>query len=111
MFFLKRDTGSKDSSGKSEWNGKGNPAPSKKRVRRTLVYGDLRLGFEKSFAEGNDKVKQNAMQRDGKASLVSGFDSSTENQTFFKPPRDKNYIAPFLVKNEFLCVGSKKFGF
>jgi large subunit ribosomal protein L34 len=32
------------------------------------------------------------------SSLVSGFDSSTENEADFKRMRDKNYLAPFLVK-------------
>jgi hypothetical protein len=32
------------------------------------------------------------------SSLVSGFDSSTENQADFKRSKVKNRVAPFLVK-------------
>jgi hypothetical protein len=56
--------------------------------------------FDHSLAKRNDKVKRGAIEQDRKSSLVSGFDSSTENQTFFKPSGDKFLFAPFLVKIE-----------
>jgi hypothetical protein len=34
----------------------------------------------------------------GNSSLVSGFDSSTENQVHFKRLPDNFFVAPFLVK-------------
>jgi hypothetical protein len=43
---------------------------------------------------------RNAIEKDRKSSLVSGFDSSTENQSLFKGERDKISFAPFLVKNK-----------
>jgi hypothetical protein len=60
-------------------------------------------------AKRNDKMERGAIEQDGKYYLVSGFDSSTENQTFFKPSRDKFLFAPFLVKNEIRCPGAHFF--
>ena len=46
-------------------------------------------------------VRQSAKQLDvQKNVLLNGFDSSTENQPFFKLPDYKFLIAPFPVKRE-----------
>jgi hypothetical protein len=65
--------------------------------RHMLFAGDPRVGFKNTIAKRNphgprrDTVEANS-------SLVSGFDSSTENRTHFKVSGDKNFLAPFLVK-------------
>ena len=46
------------------------------------------------------KVQQSAEQlKVRKNVLVNGFDSSTENQPFFKLSDHKCFVAPFLVKS------------
>jgi hypothetical protein len=64
----------------------------------TLFAGDLRAGISQLLCEEKrqrelkyDPVKRNS-------SLVSGFDSSTENQVDFKRLRQIFFVAPFLVK-------------
>jgi len=56
-------------------------------------------------------VKRNSVLLDEKSSLVSGFDSSTENRTFFKLSGDKILFAPFLVKNDCCWVEAAFFDF
>jgi hypothetical protein len=67
-------------------------------LRSTLFAGDLRAGIHHPFAKGNDNVNQSTIQMNRNSSLVSGFDSSTENQVDFKRLRDIFFVAPFLVK-------------
>jgi hypothetical protein len=55
------------------------------------------------------KVLQSAEQLDvQKNVLLNGFDSSTENQPFFKAINQKKEVAPLAVKNLFSSTQLKK---
>jgi hypothetical protein len=49
-----------------------------------LIAGDLRVKFDGFFAKKNENVNQETISMNPNSSLVSGFDSSTENRGDFK---------------------------
>jgi hypothetical protein len=67
------------------------------RVARIL---SARHPFLSGCGEEYFKIRQSADQLDVQKNVLRiGFDSSTENQTIFKPCSQKNEVAPFTVKN------------
>jgi hypothetical protein len=74
------------------------PTAGKGELRGTLFAGDLRAGIDNPLCEAKRQREPKYDPDEWNSSLVSGFDSSTENQVDFKPFRDIFFVAPFLVK-------------
>jgi hypothetical protein len=65
----------------------------------------------KKAGRGEESInkRQSADQLDvQKNILLNGFDSSTENRTFFNGLMQKKQVAPFLVKIEKRCPSERK---
>ena len=63
-----------------------------------MFAGDLRPGISQFHCEEKRQRELKFDPVNRNSSLVSGFDSSTENQVDFKRLKDKKFVAPFLVK-------------
>lgn len=80
-------------------------SPQVRRGRKKRPCDARILSAEHPFPSGCGeeyfKVRQSAGQLEVQKNVLRiGFDSSTENQTFFKPFFQKNEVAPFTVKNQ-----------
>jgi hypothetical protein len=85
--------------------------PAKQVSGEVFVSPEIPQRSHKVAGRGEESfnIRQSADQLDvQKNILLNGFDSSTENRTFFNVFHQKKEVAPFLVKNRNRCPPGRK---
>jgi hypothetical protein len=85
--------------------------PAKQVSGEVFVSPEISQRSHKGAGRGEESfnIRQSADQLDvQKNILLNGFDSSTENRTFFNVVDQKKEVAPFLVKNRNRCPPERK---